>query len=169
MATKNSMEDKLLSKLNEHQRSLVKEYYKLQNSPSLSTDDAEERICSIWEEAQADEVLCKRLEFIDALFSSISEKSSEKDSDSRAYWAEYLVPKIQTKLDQEEGRIPKMALEEGYTWLIECPDGQNFSTITLPNNEPQTIQQFADQMCGRCESPYSTHRSKPVITLTTHK
>jgi hypothetical protein len=145
-----------LDQLNEYQKGLVEEYYKLQTSPSCADNVAEKRLCAIWKVAETDPVLCRHLEFIDELCNSSSDKITEKDSDNRAYWEEYLVPEFRTKLDWEEGKIPERALA-GFTWNIICPDGQNLGKITIPSDDPTIIQQFKEQICSRCQTPYDMH------------
>jgi hypothetical protein len=149
-------DEKSLGQLNEYQKGLLEEYYKLQNSHSCPDDVAENRLRSIWEEAETDPVLCKHLEFVDDLCNSALEKVTKQGNDNRAYWEEYLVPELLTKLDQEEGRVRPTTLE-GSTWNIKCPDGQNLGTIKLLSNDPQVIQQFKAQICDRCHAPYGTH------------
>jgi hypothetical protein len=163
MATNNTKE-KLFADLDKHRRGLVEEYYKLLNSPSLPTDDdADKRIDSIWEEAQTDSVLCKRLELVDDLCNDPAEEVTENNNDIRAYWAEYKVIQLQSRLDQEDGRVSVSAPKgEGSTWLVECPDGENLSTITLPSDTPQIMQQLKDKVCSHCQTPYEEHRWKSL-------
>lgn len=141
---------KLLGHLNKCQRSLVEEYYKLQNSQHSSKI---ERLCFIWEAAQTDPWLCRSLEFIDDLCDFSLGKVTKKDHDCQTYQSEYLVLQLQAKLDQEEGRI-LVAASEGSIWLVECPDGQNINTIML---DPKIMQQIKDQSCGRCQTSYDAH------------
>jgi hypothetical protein len=166
MATKAKIEEKLLGNLSEFQRELVEEYYQLQTSKSHSKNDTTERLISIWKEAQSDPVLCKRLELVDELCTNFS-RIVEEDSDHQTYSAEYLVPQLQDKLTYEDGRVPATALG-GATWLVECPDKQNLSTITLPSDDPQIMQQFKDERCGRCQTLYSTHSWEPLAISSNH-
>jgi hypothetical protein len=164
MAPKATIENKLLGNLTESQRSLVEEYYKLQNSQAPSKP---ERLCAIWEVAQTDLILCKRLELVDDLCNDFSEDFTSEDSDSQAFQSEYLVSKLEATLNQEEGRVP-VTTSEGSTWLVECPDRQNLSTITLPSDNPQIMQQFKDQTCGRCQTPYGTHNWELLAETAAH-
>jgi hypothetical protein len=148
--------EKLLGHLNECQRSLVEEYCKLQNSQHPSKI---ERLCSIWEAAQTDPVLCRCLEFIDDFCSFPLEEITYEEHNHQTYQSEYLVSQLQAKLDQEEGRIP-IAASEGFIWLVECPDRQNLGAITLSSDDPEIVQQFKDQICGRCQTLYSVHNWK---------
>jgi hypothetical protein len=88
-------------------------------------------------------------------------------SPNPTYQSEYLVSQLEATLNQEEGRVP-VTTSEGSTWLVECPDRQNLSTITLPSDEPKIMQQFKDQTCGRCQTPYDTHNWELLAETAAH-
>jgi hypothetical protein len=136
--------------LDQHQQSLVKEYFTLLNSPpDLINDD---RICEIWSEAETNQTLCRWLSLVDDLCNDPFASIQEADNNRWAYLAEYMVLRLQIKLEQHK---------EENSWLtVKCHDGYIVSCKDLA----------MDDRCDHCGVPIREHSFErhPEALLTNH-
>lgn len=130
MAAKASLE-KLLGSLTEDQISLLREYYIIQRSSLILDDELHERLCTIWEEAQFNSALCRQLELIDDICSNPLEEETEHEKNLRSYWAEYLIPHLDAKLNQKLLNYPEIdsAIHQMF-WRISLSLSSKFMSQT---------------------------------------
>lgn len=167
---------RFLPELNDSQKGLVRDYYRLVTASDIPRADSISRISDIWDHAEDDPVLLDWLEIIDFILSeNDSDESKYLNGNRRAYLNEHLISEVKLRGDD----TPKLTRSwvdivftceldgESVTFFVTCPTGNSdgFVPATGESHFCQTFS-FQDSSCSQCGLKLCLHKvvevRKPV-------
>lgn len=158
--------------LNDKQRGLVRDYYRMLTDPCIPRVVVVNRISEIWSFAENDSVLLAWLESVDFILSDEDDEEEKLSSDKRAYLSEHLCKEValfecatQPIFESSNGKLIEYATEEkSVTAILKCPDGKNHVVVTLNSSQtPCKGKPFSEQVCRECN--FMLHKHQVVIVI----